>query len=201
MTPVAKRRLPSRALEAASASARTRTPTIVGSTRWTYDGVAATSFGCRRCSRTRGVASTTAGSKPVSSRLQIRRRVMGPSMSVSAILVLLAIPGLELAGLQRPPPGLVLAEPRHRRLEGLAEGVLRRPPELSHLLGVDRVAAIVTRPVLHRADQRLRLPGQTQDLPGEDDVLDLMAAADVVDLAVVALAQDQVERRTVVEHV
>ena len=78
MMPVAKRRLPSRALEAALGSERTRTATIAGSTRWTYEGLAATSFGCRRYSRSRGVASPTAGSTAVSSRVKISRRVMAP---------------------------------------------------------------------------------------------------------------------------
>src|SRR5438874_1252164 len=113
MMPVAKRRLPSRALEAALGSERTRTATIAGSTRWTYEGLAATSFGCRRYSRSR----------------------------------------------------------------------------------------VVARPILHRPDQRLRLAGQAQDVAREHDVLDLVPAADVVNLAVLALAQDQIERRAVVHDV
>src|SRR6266446_6061538 len=184
MTPVAKRRLPSRALEAAAGSDRTRTATMAGPTRRTYDGSGATSFGCRRYSRPLGAASTAAaGSSTASSRLAITRRVIA-APSTSAVLVLPAVPVAELSGLQRPPPGLVLAIPRHGRLQRLAERMLGRPAELSHLLRVERVAAVVARPVLHGPDQRLRLAGQAQDIAGEDDVLDLVAAADVVDLAV-----------------
>src|SRR5712691_3392024 len=55
--------------------------------------------------------------------------------------------------------------------------------------------------VLHGLDQGLRFAGELEDLPREDDVLDLVAAPDIVDLAVGPLAQHQVDAGAVVEDV
>ena len=69
------------------------------------------------------------------------------------------------------------------------------------MVAVQGVAPVVAGPVGHGLDEALRLAGQPQDLAREREVLDLVAAADVVDLAVAASAQHEVERRAVVEHV
>src|SRR5215468_740124 len=119
----------------------------------------------------------------------------------SAVAVLSFVVRAELSGLERAPPRFVLFIPIHGRPQGVPEPMARRPAQLVHLLGVDRVAPVVAEAILHGSDQGLGLAGQLEDLSREDDVLDLVAAADVVDLAVHALAEHQVDARTVVEDV
>src|SRR5215471_21687190 len=100
-------------------------------------------------------------------------------MRPSAAAVLSFVIRAELTGLERPPPRFVLFIPIHGRPQGVSEPVARRPAQLVDLLGVDRVAPVVARAILHGLDQRLGLPGELEDLAREDDVLDLVAAADV----------------------
>src|SRR3989449_11041696 len=95
----------------------------------------------------------------------------------------------------------VLAIPGDGRRERVAEAVARRPAELVDLLRVERVAPVVARPILHGLDQGLGLPQEMEDLARQHDVLHLVAAADVVDLALPALPEHQVDRRAVVQHV
>src|SRR5262245_30769311 len=109
-----------------------------------------------------------------------------PISGRSAVTVLLLVVRAEFARLERPPPGLVLAIPPDGQRERVGERVLRRPAELTHLGRLKRVAPVVAGPVLHGTDERLGLAGELQDAAGEIDVLDLGAAADVVDLAVAA---------------
>ena len=77
----------------------------------------------------------------------------------------------------------------------------RRPAELPDLRGIHRVTAVVAGPVGHGPDERVRPGGEAQDFPREDDVLHLVAAADVVDLAVASPAEHEVDGRAVVQHV
>ena len=53
----------------------------------------------------------------------------------------------------------------------------------------------------HRLDQRQRLAERPEDPVGELDVHDVVAAADVVDLAVAAMVDQQVDRAAVVVDV
>ena len=77
----------------------------------------------------------------------------------------------------------------------------RRPAQLSDLRRIHRVPSIVTRTVGDTPDERLRLAREAQDLVRQHDVLHLVAAADVVDFAVAAAAQHEVDGRAVVEDV
>src|SRR2546426_8179011 len=86
------------------------------------------------------------------------------SPRVSAVSVLLLVIRAELAGFERTPPGLVLTVPGHGRGQGFAERVARRPAEPAHLRGIERVAPVVSGPVLHGTDQRLGFAGQAEDL-------------------------------------
>src|SRR5206468_2775226 len=97
--------------------------------------------------------------------------------------VLPAVVPQELAGLDRLPPVPVVAVPRDGLRQPVREVSLRRPPEPAQLRRVDRVAAVVTRTIGDVADERLVGPGQLEDPRGQLPVLDLLAAADVVDLA------------------
>src|SRR2546422_11541183 len=83
--------------------------------------------------------------------------------------------------------------PAHRRLERGRERMARRPAQLSDLRGVHRVAPVVAGTVGDPPDERIRLAGETQDLAREHDVLHLVPAADVVDFAVAAAAQHEVD--------
>src|SRR5688572_13677256 len=90
----------------------------------------------------------------------------------------------ELARLQGLPPLRMRAVPLDGRRQRLGESVARRDAETSDLRTIEGVPSIVTGTILHRRDQRVRLAGEAQDLPRQHDVLDLVAAPDVVDLAV-----------------
>src|SRR4029077_1503424 len=121
-----------------------------------------------------------------------RRRASSPAGAASAqrfavlALVVLAI----LAGADRPPPLLVLAVPLHGALEALGEVNLRLPTELAaQLLGGERVAAVVARPVGDVLDLRLVCTGQLDHPLDHRDVLALVGAADVVGLAGTAVHQ------------
>src|SRR5262249_45098002 len=141
---------------------------------------------------------TSAGGAPAPRRPAAREPA---ARDRSAVAVLTFVIRAELAGLERAPPRFVLFIPIHGRPQGVTEPVAPRPAELVHLLGVDRVAPVVARAVLHGLDQGLGLAGELKDLACEDDVLDLVAAADVVDLAVDALSEHQVDARAVVQDV
>src|SRR5438309_4921536 len=95
----------------------------------------------------------------------------------STVAVLALVPGAEFAGLQRPPPRLVLAIPAHRRLERRGERMARRPAQLPDLRGSHRVTEVVAWPDGHGPDERFRPGSEAQELPGEHDVLHLVAAA------------------------
>src|SRR4029079_14101259 len=74
--------------------------------------------------------------------------------------------------------------PLDRLREAFAKTDLGRPvPFALNLRTVDRVAAIVARPILDALNQRFRLSEQPKDLPDYFDVGHLIAADDVVDLA------------------
>src|SRR5215470_6215837 len=124
-----------------------------------------------------------------------------PARYSSAVAVLSFVIRAELSGLERAPPRFVLFIPIHGRPQGVTEPVAWRPAELVRLLGVDRVAPVVAGAILHGLDQGLGLTGQLEDLSGKDDVLHLVATADVVDLTVDTLAEHQVDTRAVVEDV
>src|SRR5581483_8322347 len=138
--------------------------------------------------RGRGAAATEG-----SGDLRWTRNVLREPRGVLA-LVVLAI----LAGLDRLPPVAAGAVPVDRlRQAGLAERVPRRPSDRAQLGVVERVAAVVTGAVLDVADQA-RVGARQLDDPVRDlDVLELLAA-DVVDLARLALAEDQLDGRTMV---
>src|SRR5207247_409648 len=172
-----------------------------GATRRTDEGSGETALGGRRGGDGRVTATAgSAGTRNSTARSAVRRRrIIGPPGSTVAVLAL--VPRAELARLQRPPPGLVLAVPAHRRLQRGGERIARRPAELPDLRGIHRVATVVARAVGDRPDERVRLAGESQDLPGEGDVLHLVAAADVVDLAVAPPAQPEVDGRAIVQPV
>src|SRR5438876_2519844 len=201
ITPLPKRRLPRLAEQVAPAPPRTRSEATARSTRLTNDGRAETSPGwSRRSWPEDGAPNVSGGSSRSRASASVTARLMERLLG-SAVAVLLFVVRAELPGLERPPPRLVLAIPRDRRPERLPEPVTRRPAELAHRLRLARVAPVVAGPVLHRLDQRLGFPGELEDLPREDDVLDLVAAPDVVDLAVAPFAQHQVDACAVVEDV
>src|SRR5919198_2862565 len=200
------RRAPRRCEDSASACALTRRPATAGSTRRTYEGSGDTAFGASRGGAGRGTAR--AGSESIASgaartiaarRTVRRRRVIGSPGS--AIDVLPLIPGAEFARLERPPPCFVLAVPPHGALQRGGEGVTRRPAELSDLGGIHRVTAGVARAVGHPADERVGLARQSQDFAGQNDVFHLVAAADVVDLAVATPTQDEIDGGAVVDDI
>src|SRR5919204_175352 len=206
MTALPARRAPSRWDDGASTRAFTRSPTTAGSMRRTYDGSGDTVFGASRgaAGRVTAIAGSTsvisgAATNSAAATARRRRRVMEAPVSTVGVLPL--IPGAEFAGLQRAPPGLVLAVPAHGRFERGGERMARGPAELSHLRRIDRIASIVTRTVGDAPDQGLRPAREAQDLVRQHDVFDLVTAADVVDLAVAAAAQHEVDGRAVVEDV
>src|SRR3954447_5002480 len=105
------------------------------------------------------------------------------------------------SGLERLPPAAVVAVPTHRRLEGLVEVVFGPPAERLDLVGADRVAAVVAEAVGDGLDRRLVLAEDGEDAVGQVPVRDLVAGADVVDLADLAPAQHHVDGAAVVLHV
>src|SRR5947209_19662529 len=83
------------------------------------------------------------------------------------------------AGLQGLPPGPVGPIPLDGGGQRLIEVVRGTPPEGFHLVGGDRVAAVVAKAVLDVVDHRLVGAEQSQDLLGEETVGDLVAGPDV----------------------
>src|SRR5262249_58034458 len=151
-----------------------------------------------------GVGDRGAGPPPATPRPAARgdtrggRRAQRPEawLSRGVLLLVVRAEGARLDGL---PPGLALPVPGHRRLEGGAEGGGGLPAEGGDLAGVERVAPVVSRPIGHGRDEALRLAQEMEHLSREDHVLHLVATADVVDLAVLALADDGDDARRVVQ--
>ena len=106
-----------------------------------------------------------------------------------------------IALLDRPPPPLVLLIPPHGLDETALERHLRCPSDSTKLGGIETVAAIVTGTIGDRLDQRPWLAECIQDPVREVDVHDVVAAANVVDLAIRRTIDQQVNGATVVEHV
>src|SRR5215471_12771732 len=121
-----------------------------------------------------------------------------PARSAVAVLFLVVLPERRILILDRPPPGLVLAVPLHRAREPLLELLARRPAERFELLRAQRVAAVVPGAVGDRLDERRGLADELEDPVREIDVLHLIAAADVVDLARNAALDEQVDGAAVV---
>src|SRR5207248_10416313 len=130
--------------------------------------------------------ASVAGTSMGRSSAAVRRGFMAPPRRLAPAVLPLVVCA-ELAGLERPPPRLVLAIPAHRRLQRGAERVARRPAQLPELGRVERVAAVVAGPVGHQADEAIGLAEPPQDLVRQGDVGHLVTAGDVVDVAVVAL--------------
>src|SRR5262249_62175747 len=112
MTPLPKRRLPSRADEAALSALRTRRPTIAGSTRWTNEGSDETSRGLsRRSGAEVGAPTTTVGASRRVARTSITTRFIellssfgarhGFSALRSTVPVLSLVERPQLPGLHR----------------------------------------------------------------------------------------------------
>src|SRR5262245_30296280 len=206
MTALPTRRAPRRCDDGASGRAFTRRPATAGSTRRTYEGSGETALGASRGGAGRVIASAGHELGPngndssvAANSTKRRRRFMRSPPSPVGVLSL--VPGAELTGLQRTPPRLVLAIPTHRRLQRGGEPMTGRPAEPADLRRVHRVPTIVSGAIGHPPDERLGLAGELQDLPGEHDVFDLVTTAHVVHLAVAPAPQDEVNRRTVVEHI
>ena len=88
--------------------------------------------------------------------------------------------------------------PGDRLGDALLERLLRLPAERAQLGRVERVAAVVAGAVLDVADQRLVGARQPEDVADDLDVLALVVAADVVDLARRALPQHELDPGAVV---
>jgi hypothetical protein len=73
--------------------------------------------------------------------------------------------------------------PGDRVAQSLVERHFRPPTERAQLCRVERIPAIVPGTVCNRPDERLRFADQLQNAPGEIDIGEVVAAADVVDLA------------------
>src|SRR6185503_10211875 len=144
------------------------------------------SLGCGRMVRSAGRArARPAGTSSAITSVPQMRRVI----TISPPAVLALVVGAELAGLQRLPPRDVLAIPAHGRLQRRGERIARRPAELPDLRRIQGVATIVAGPVDHGLDEAVGLVEQAQDLARDREIGDLVATADVVDLAVAALPQ------------
>src|SRR5215207_1360009 len=68
-----------------------------------------------------------------------------------------------IALLDRPPPPLVLAIPRDRFCQTLVKRHLGLPAQGAELAGVERVAAIMSLPVLDGRDERCWFAHELQD--------------------------------------
>src|SRR4051812_46507451 len=113
--------------------------------------------------------------------------------------VLLLVVRAVVVGLLDPlPPDAVVAVPGDGRGEALGERPAAAPAERFELGRVERVAPIVARPVVDAPDQRLVRAGQLEDAARDLAVLDLLAAADVVDLSRLALAERQLDPGAVI---
>ena len=100
------------------------------------------------------------------------------------------------------PPLPVFQIPGNGLLDAVGKLGLRQPAQLGmDLGGVDGIAHIVALPVCHIGDQALRLAqGLANDLD-DVDILHLVVAADVVDLAHTALVDDQIDGLAVIFHI
>lgn len=73
------------------------------------------------------------------------------------------------------------------------EVILRLPAEFGlNLLGIDGVAAVVTEPVFDVVDELLAFAKSAEDGFDDLEVAPLVMAADVIDLAIAALTDDQI---------
>src|SRR5262249_1941526 len=121
-----------------------------------------------------------------------------PGRSAAAVPFLAVPPEGRILILDRPPPRLVLPVPADGGREPGVEVLARRPAERRQLRRVERVAPIVARAIRHRCDERRRPPDERQNPVREIDVLHLVAAADVVDLARHPLVDQQVDAAAVI---
>src|SRR5213075_2613470 len=99
-----------------------------------------------------------------------------------------------VAVFDRAPPPLVIDVPPHCALQRLFEIGAKAEAEVLELLGGDGVAAVVALSIGDRLDERLRLAGELEDLPRDLAVLALVAAADVVRLAVRSVLDQEIDR-------
>src|SRR5215813_5858786 len=185
MTPLPQRSTPSVTADGRSGGTSTRRPMMAGATRSMCDGKVEMRFGSGRGAPPFGAAPrmTGAARSGRANRSTERRIVTSPGR------ILFFVVRAEGSRLDRLPPGFVLLVPRHGRFESSAESVRGLPAEPAYLARIERVAPIVTRPVSHRRDQALGLAQEVQHLPSQHEVFHLVAAADIVDLAVLALAE------------
>ena len=82
-----------------------------------------------------------------------------------------------------------------------SNGTCGAPAEPLQLRRVERIAAVVAGAIGDRTDQRFRLAGQIENPPGEIDVEDVIAAADVVDLARRAAIDQQIDGAAMIADV
>src|SRR6266567_3080779 len=122
------------------------------------------------------------------------RPVTRAASGAGAVLALVILAELGILVLDRTPPPLVLAVPRHRFGESPIEGHFRSPADGLELRGVERIPSIVPGPVCHRPDERRGLAEQVEDAVREIDISNLIAAADVVDLAGDTALDQQIDR-------
>src|SRR5438132_730134 len=157
-----------------------------------------TSTSATRCSRSGAAArrcriSSARSSSSRRGTSRRRRSSRRRSARSQPLCVLPLVVAAELAGLDRLPPAAVRAVP----LDGLAHSlpeVARRPPaELLELPGAERVTPVVAGAVLDVAQQRAVRARQLEDELDHLDVLVLVAAADVVGLAGLPLAQHELD--------
>src|SRR5881296_2629296 len=109
--------------------------------------------------------------------------------------------GAKLSGLNLFPPRGVLPVPVHRGLQGRVQGVLRHPPQLSDLVAVQGIAAVMAGAVSDMPDQRQRLPEQLEDCLGYLLVGPLVDSPDVIDLTWSALVENQIDRPAMILHI
>ena len=116
-----------------------------------------------------------------------------------SVAVHLFVVMLVLARDDRLPPGLVVEIPLDGFLNAVGESGLRQPAQLIvDLGGVDGVAHVVALAVGHKGDQRLGLSQRVADELYDIEILHLVVAAHVVDLALGALADDEIDRAAVI---
>src|SRR5207247_4844696 len=95
-------------------------------------------------------------------------------------------------------PRLIGAVPLDGCSEAGSEIHFGRPaPFATDLRAIDRITAVMTRPILHKLDERFRLVRQTQDLSHDFEVRFLVTATDVVDLAWRTAVKSQKDRTRV----
>src|SRR5579864_6324489 len=94
------------------------------------------------------------------------------------VVALIELP--ELAGLEGPPPFLVLDKPCHGPFHAGFEADRRAPAEAREARRVERVAAVVAEAIAHELLERGGLAKQPQHGVGDGDAIGLPARADVV---------------------